>query len=153
MANLSSAVRWERWVPNVGNNRKLKPYEQLSFLIAVGLSTNETLHLLSDVDLTPSKPPDEETSEEKKARIDARNAKVFDQLAVSIGRYVKLQGTHTIDGKTVTTYREYLDAVPFEVSFDVVRVLRYWNTMQGADELFFARSSGESPTTDDPAAT
>jgi hypothetical protein len=151
MANLNSAVRWERWVPNVGDNRKLKPYEQLSFLIAVGISTTESLSLLAGLDLEQSQPVPGETPEQRAERVAAREAKTLDQLAVSLGRFAKLTGTHTIDGKTITNLREYMGAVPIEVAFDVVRVIKYWNTMQGADELFFARSSGVSPTTDDPA--
>lgn len=149
MANLT-AIRWEKWAPAIGKNLKLPLHEQLRFNIGVGLSTTQLQELTASQVVERPEPPADETPEQRKSRLDAEWKAHLDRLAAGLSPYAKLLGTHTIDGKTINSLRDYLEAVPYHVAVDVMRVVLRWNSLSGGDELFSARSSGGAPTTDDP---
>lgn len=127
MANLTTK-RWERYVPDLGDNRELPEGERLELEVATGL-----------------------TSAEMQALAEATRGTTGDDalaaLALVLEPYVRVRGgPHTINGADVRTLGDYLKAVAalsdgFSVS-EVTTALVRANTLTRDDEVFLVRQSG-----------
>lgn len=147
MANLG-LIRWQKYAPDVGNNRELPSHQQLVLEVAVGLTKLQLQSLRFTLPLTPAAP--DETDEQKAAREAADEAAGLDLAASVWGAFVRLKGDqHTVGDKKVSDLRSYLGAVPATGVYEVGRILRHLNSLTGAEELFSERSSGGLSTTGD----
>ena len=138
MANLTRAYRWERFAPDIGDNLSLPEGQRLELEVASGL-TGEQLRAHRDA-ITGAFESARETPE-----------KLPELLAAALSPVVRLVGSHTVDGKPVTTLAEYLGVV-FSLSGvynlrEVTQTVLDFNSIEGTSRLFFARHSGGSPTT------
>lgn len=128
MANLSR-MRWERYVPDLGANRSLPEAERLELEVSSGLSAAQLDEAREALNLKGLKPTE------------------WPPIIESVlGKYVRLKGSHTIDGAQVTNLRQYLDAVACFADgyplLEMMRVVFEANDFGGRDELFSARRSG-----------
>lgn len=127
MANLTTK-RWERYVPDLGNNRELPEGERLELEVATGLTAAE-MQALAEA---------------------TRGAAGDDALQVLAGvlePHVRVRGgPHTINDAEVRTLGDYLKAVAsladgYNVA-EVTTALVRANTLTRDDELFSQRQSG-----------
>lgn len=149
MANLD-IIRWEKWAPAIGNNLKLPVAKRFHLEVSVGL-TKLQLQELSKSFTAPPEAPKDETAEAKAARLEAAEKQLLDEQAERWGQYVRVKGEHRIGGRVVKDLRGYLEAIPQGLRSDVGRALFHLNSLGGQAQLFYARSFGGLPTTDDPA--
>lgn len=126
MANLTTK-RWERYVPDLGDNRELPEGQRLELEVATGL-----------------------TAAEMQALAEATRAVTGDDAIAALGAvlepYVRVRGAHTINGADVRTLPEYLKAVAsladgYSVA-EVTTALVRANTLTRDDEVFSQRQSG-----------
>jgi len=131
MATLTGS-RWERYVPDLGDNRTL---ERPFFLLVRGGLTEAQLQehgeKLRSLDGTP----------ESAARALADVVRLGDEPL-------------TLDGQAVTTLEEYVRAVwtasRFDVWLELVRAVAWHNSLEGRRALFSARLSGGWASTPAP---
>ena len=127
MATLERLYRWERFAPDIGNNREL---EQPFYLeLAVGLTKEQMTELRAKV--TEAMSPDDR---------DVR-------LAEALSAYVRLGAEPLlIDGKPVSTLQEYFATCATLVNaanlLEVPRAFAEANSFGGMSEVFFERLSG-----------
>jgi hypothetical protein len=129
MANLG-LQKWHPFVPDLGNNRELPAGEQLVLEVKGGLTREEVMGHLRFIQQPETK--DGETEEEARAR--------------NLSEYIRLVGSHTIGGKPVTTFAEYLEAIrPVGDAYnlrELYAAVAYFNSLQAGDALFSERRSG-----------
>jgi hypothetical protein len=155
MANLASLQRWEKYAPDVGNNRSLPEAERLYVDVCCSLSRLELQAF--DAKL-------QEMHRQRLARAEKGdgtgeedlNALLVDGYGGALESIVRLVGTHTLGGKPVTTLREYVQAVaPLADGYavlELVAVVREANSVGGAMQLFSGRRSGGWAGTPVPAS-
>lgn len=141
MANLTRTYRWERFAPDIGDNLELPEGERLELEVASGL-TGEQLAAHLDALRTST--------------ADVEPAALPEAFSKVLSPYVRLVGSHTIDGRPVTTLQEYLGVVMSMAGIYNVRelasVVSQFNSVEGTSELFSKRRSGGSRTTRAPSA-
>lgn len=138
MANLTRTFRWERFTPDIGDNLELSEGQRLELEVASGL-TGAQLAAHSAA-LTAAFEGAREAPETLPGR-----------LAEAFAPYVRVVGTHTVDGQPVASLADYLTVVAglsgvFNLS-ELAAAVRRYNSVEGTAELFSARRSGGSRTT------
>ncbi len=162
MAQFEKAFHFERFVPNLGNNRALPPHDQLALLLATGMTKVDLIAFgkgLSEAfKAEPLEPPAAGLTPEAHAealatlRLDRRSEVLAEQWAP----YAKLErGGHSIEGRAVSTLRDYVRALGeqrgmygiLELRTEVQRL----NSIEGTAALFSDAPSGSSASTGDPS--
>jgi len=160
---------WERFVPQIANNRDLPTREQLALEIATGLSVLEVetftranaLAAASGGGEPPKAPGANATEEELRTYVAAAKAEMTRlrteqaaRLAPHWAPFVRLvPGSHTVNGKPIATLADYLELVLMqqglfnflEISNEVLAL----NSVSGAQSLFSRALSGGSDSTQD----
>lgn len=137
MATLTRRTRWEPYAPNLGDNLELPEAERLTLEVATGLTKQQLLDLGAAT--RELKWGDGET--------------LLTNFVNLLGPYVRVVGTHTIEGKPVTTLAELLALVvesPSASSYFLLEVtgqLMEANSVSGGLRLFSLRRSGGGATT------
>lgn len=128
MANLTT-LRWERYVPDIGDNRALPEAERLELEVATGLTAAQ-LQGIATAMSEPLKPEETQVA----------------RMADVLSAYVRVRGKHSINGAPVETLAQYLAAVAvLGDSYNVLELtqaLRRVNSLTEDDELFSRRQSG-----------
>lgn len=132
MTTLTRAWRWERFAPDIGENLSLPEADRLHLLVASGLSAARLQQHRDAYD-------DAASDSSSSAALVAGFSRVFDGL-------VRVDGTHTIDGKKVETLEQYLEVVVessgvYNLS-ELGRVVVEFNSVQGTQQLFWRRHAG-----------
>lgn len=167
MANFDRLHHWERFVPHLANNRELPAREQLALEIATGLSVLELEAFgkaqaaaleASRGEMTPDPGP-EATDAARLAWVTARRAereRVRSAQAAHLGQawapFIRLApGSHTINGKPLTSLADYLAAIASQQGaynfLELRRQVMTLNSIDGAEALFSGRASGGSDGT------
>lgn len=144
MANLTRLFRWEKFVPDLGDNKEQpKPF----FLeVASGLSIIERQDVGNALKVAMEELKDDFTTDAYAAR-----------AAVALQDVVRMGPEPlTVKGAPVASLEEYFRLVlPFPGApnwFEVLRAVTDSNSSEGAKALFFARHSGGSVGTPAPSA-
>lgn len=129
MANLTTQ-RWERYIPDLGDNRQQPEAQRLELEVASGLTTAQMQGLSESLQKQP---------EEGQTQLDI--------LAAALSPFVRLRGgPHTINGEKVESLADYFRAIyalgdKFHVH-EVTRTLQLANSLTEDDEVFSRRQSG-----------
>lgn len=145
MANLTRTWRWERFDPDLGENRSLPEAQRFSLEVASGLTAAQLQDVFKAI---------ASVSEAAEGDVPA----VYSQALETVVR-VKAPPPgqlHTIAGKPIATLKDYIDVILGMAGVYNVRELalavREFNSISGTERLFWARQSGGSPTTPDQSA-
>lgn len=135
MATLSRN-RWERYVPDLGENRSLAEADRLELELASGLTAEELSSLREQM-----------AEAVEVGAAGGGRAKVAAAFATALEGRVRLRGgPHVLDGREVKTLAEYLDVVATIADgyslYEVGTALIEANVFGGRDELFSQRRSG-----------
>lgn len=144
MAEISRTFRWQRFVPDLGDNRDLpKPFY---LEVAVGITREQLDQLLA---------AGKELHE--KAYVDGPAGVVaaVDDLAKMLSPFIRMgKEPLVVDGKTVASLRDYLElcaSMPNLVNaLELPMAVRFCNQLGGDQELFFERLSGGFSSTPAP---
>lgn len=124
--------RWERYAPDIGNNRELPDGERLELEVRTRLSRDELVDWSRRVQGVVG------------GGDNAATVKVLEEC-------VRLVGTHRIDDKPVTTLLEYYEIITslLDVSHfkELLAVVTKLNTFSGDDAVFSERLSGGMAST------
>jgi hypothetical protein len=146
MANLDNLIRWQKFLPDLGENRSLK--KPFYVLLAVGLSKLDLQRLMDSLDALKPKPPAEgdapapEVSEEQAAN------EAAEKLAAALAPFVKLGSEPlVVNGENIDSLAKLLKLyaqLPAggAATLELAWALRYFNGIGGQSELFFERLSG-----------
>lgn len=155
-------AHWERFVPNLGNNRKAAAGEQLALEIATGLTKMDleafqrfASHLGAPVEIDQAEAARvagerKEVLEDVKARmyIAARAKKLAEQMKPFV-RWVG--GNHTINKQPVTGLEDYFRALLVQVGFynwtELTHEVFRLNSFDGGIALFYEPPAGGSTST------
>ncbi len=126
---LTRLFRWERYEPNIGNNRQLEPAGRFYVDLAVGLAKAQLADLAAKYD----------------AALKEKISSV--PMAEAYGPFVRMGSEPLVyEGKPVATLAEYLALceVPENACnlVELPRALLEANSVAGNSELFFERLSG-----------
>jgi hypothetical protein len=167
MANLDSIHTWERWAPNIGDNRKRTP-PALFLELATGLTaaqlagvgaklrelTKLQLAFPDSAELTP-----EQVEAGRREAVEAFKAAVRGVWVEALGAHVRVEGgPHTVQGQPLATLDDYVKLVQqrADFGFAALQALREaldsFNGFEGPDELFSPRSSGGARSTERQSA-
>lgn len=147
MANLTRLHRWERLVPDLGDNREL---ERPFFLeVAAGLSRERR----EAAGIAVREAYDASVGEGGKLDF----AALAKHAAAALADIVRLGAEPlTVDGQPITSLEEYLLlvlAAPGAPNYvEIVQSVSEFNSAEGNLALFFARRSGGASTTPDQSA-
>ena len=164
MANFETLHSWERWAPNIGDNRK-REAPALFLELATGLTAAQLAGVgkrigdLSKVADPAFETPEGSTAEERSAAFDAEMARFLaDVRAVyvdALGPFVRVEGgPHSVAGQPLATLCDYVALVQqradlgFPALKELQSALTKFNSFEGPDELFSLRSSGGARSTD-----
>lgn len=156
MPDLNSAIRWVRYEPDLGENRKQKSPFFLE--VASGLTKRELENLATRVkDATAVKGPPPAEGEDAEAWLDAARDAQAERLAASYEGVVKVGSEPlSLKGKPVTGLVGYLRLIITQQGFFLLRELaaavRNANSLEGVEALFSERHSGGFSFTGDPSA-
>lgn len=165
MANLDNVFSWERWAPNIGDNRTRAGGPVLWLQLATGLTAAQLAGMKTrwggiakvPLELPPVVP--DELPEARAAAIDATfttfKAGVRAVVVGALGDLVRVEGgPHTVAGKPLATLEDYVGLIQeradmgFPALGELRGALERFNSMEGPDELFSRRSSGGARSTD-----
>ena len=156
MANLDSIHTWERWAPNVGDNRTRKGGPVIYLELATGLTAAQVAGIgakirdLAKLNLEPVVVEKDATPEE----VDAATAQFRQNLDAfkdatravwveALSSYVRVEdGPHTVQGQPLANLNDYAKLVQqrADFGFTALRTLRdaveSFNSFEGPDELF-----------------
>lgn len=172
--NFTRSWSWERFVPNLGENRILAPAQQLVLELGVGLTHVELDAFRKGVErayevVVEHSPGAKaaalkrrsERSDEEKALVAAAEAVQLDAMAGALAEawapYARMgPGQHAINGKPLASLRDYL-RVGFEqrgltLILEVQEEVKARNSVEGSIALFSARRSGGSASTAAPSS-
>lgn len=160
MANIPKAFHFERFVPNLGENRQMPPAEQLALELATGMSKtdlNAFTKAWRAAFALSAEAPAEETPEAAEVRESALLDSRSDSLGAGFGQFVKLErGGHTLDGMPINNLRDYLRALMDQPGgyalLELYREVRRLNSVDGTQALFSSALSGGSAGTADQGA-
>lgn len=147
---------WERFEPNIGDNRRLPADQRFFVEVACGLSKVELKAAKRALDFTNLSPniadctvkaqetkAEDETAEEALERVvfDAMNALSADRLADGWAPFFRMGNTPlTINSKAITNLREYLHCIIQQPGryniIELAKVLSRLNSVEGSRELF-----------------
>ncbi len=163
MAALDSIHTWERWAPNIGDNRKRTP-PVLFLELATGLTAAQLagvgaklrelgkLELVfpDTADMTP-----EQVEAGRREALEGFKASVRAVWVEALAPYVRVEGgPHTVQGLPLATLEDYVKLVQTRADFGFAALqalreaLDSFNGFEGPDELFSPRSSGGARSTD-----
>lgn len=156
MANLSNLIRWQRFEPDLGENRTLpKPFY---LEVAVGLTKPELLQLGEAIDAPVLPSREDGAPEPSPEEVEAALVAKADKLAVALAPWVRFGSEPlAINGEPVTTLtqllRLYIRAASGAVGLlEVPMALRWFNGAGGGTtQLFFERLSGGFVSTTQPS--
>jgi hypothetical protein len=138
MADLKRTHRWERYAPDIGDNREQPDGQRLELEVASSLTHEQFAGFESAL----------------RACLDEAKAdtgSLTERLAAVFAPYVRLVGVHTIDGKPVTNLAEYVAVVSTLCGVynlkELTQAVRDFNSSEGTSELFSVRHSGGLRTT------
>lgn len=149
MPSLTRSFRWERFIPDLGDNREQeKPF----FIeIASGLSILERKDVVDAVRVAQTSSYTEGMGPEEYLKASAPVVATALQGIVRMG-----SEPLTVGGKSITSLAEYLEFVlAFPGSpnwFEILKAIVDFNSADGARALFFARHSGGLSGIPDPSA-
>jgi hypothetical protein len=153
MPDLSNTVRWVEYAPDLlGNREAEKPFV---FLLN-GSMSKEQMRALKDALAQPVGPPEppKDATDEQRAAYDAEVTKaIVKREADAVFPFVKFGDEPlTVDGKPITTVRDYLDFVATHLVglgplLEVRQALVEANTMGARVGFFSGRSSGGGTST------
>ena len=128
MANLSRSFRWEKYTPDIGDNLEQPDGARLELEVASGLSAERVAEYRAAMQGVASGPG------------------FVESLLAALTPYVRLVGTHTIEGKPVTNLAEFVAVVGgmsgvYNVR-ELVNLVGDYNSAEGTSELFSKRHSG-----------
>jgi len=138
MADLKRTYRWERYTPDLGDNREQPEGQRLELDVASALTGEQLAQY--DAAVRDAFEAAKQTPVELPAL-----------LAAAFAPYVRLVGSHTVEGKPVTNLGEYLGVVTSLSGVynlrELAQVVRDFNSVGGTGELFSQRHSGGLRTT------
>lgn len=161
MASFETLHRWEKFAPDIGDNRQRPDGDRLwlevkssmtrvelqafdraikELHVARGVEVEKHLRAMKEARESGSEAPDVPGFESRLMGI------IQDGYDAALCPCVRLVGRHTIAGKPVTTLREYIDFVS-ELSdgynlLELSAAVRDANSVGGSTELFSGRRSG-----------
>ncbi len=151
MANLDNLIRWQRFEPDIGENRQQK--RPFYVKLAVGL-TKPDLKRLSEAVEDRSAPRADDapplTDDETQAALEQRAEK----LAAALSEFVRLGDEPlTVNGEAIDTLPKLLKlyariAGGSVAMLELSMALRWFNTAGGQTQLFFGRLSGGFASTE-----
>jgi len=128
MAELTRTFKWEKFVPDLGDNRNLeKPF---FFEVASGLSKLEFKEAMGIW-----------------SQLAGTEADMCAKAAASLAPYVRLGSEPlSVSGQPITTLEAYLALTIEQPSMsgwmELAMAIKYLNSLDGTRELFFARPFG-----------
>ncbi len=163
MANFERLFHFEKFVPNLGNNRELLT-DQLTLDLAVGLTKVQLRAFARGPKEANEAPAGSLSVDEAQlqgsalelARIRLQNEAFKTKLAELWGPYVKMgPGNHSVEGVPITSLRDYLSLVVdqpgifnlIELREEVMRL----NSVEGTRALFSDAPAGGSTSTRRPS--
>lgn len=149
MADLTNTHRWLSYAPDLLGNRELP--SPFYFEVCASMSKEQLTTLRTELDkpihsLEPL--PSDATTEQLAARDEEIRAAMVVRQADVLEKYFKFGSEPlTIEGKAITTVREYLEFVTtkfagLEPFLELSRALLSFNALSGAGSFFYGRFSG-----------
>jgi len=151
MANLKRTYRWEKWAPNLGDNRELPEAERLHLELATGLTAAKLSEVAKALRLVaeekfqaPAKDtPAESLEAAVRSAADDMLARQRRVIVAALSDVVRVRGgPHHVDGKVLTSLEDYValaqgfaDAGLLLLT-ELREALWAFNSVEGPDELF-----------------